>query len=110
VRPELGWPGRHAEVIRESGAAHAGQGDTRLEPGAHWGLQCYRNKVLIEVATLDVLSALTRPLQGDSSVIATLEVLSALPRPLQEDPGILSRTPAVELCPEVVGLRAPHGG
>jgi hypothetical protein len=49
-------------MIRESDAAHAGQGDTRLEPGAHWGLRCYHSKVLIEVATLDVLTALSRPL------------------------------------------------
>jgi hypothetical protein len=48
-------------VIRESGAAHAGKGDTRLEPGVHWGLRCYRSEVLIEVATLDVLPVLTRP-------------------------------------------------
>jgi hypothetical protein len=41
---------------------------------------------------------------------ATLEVLSVLPHPLQEDPGILSRTHAVELCPEVIGPRAPHRG
>jgi hypothetical protein len=61
VRPELGWPGRCAEMIRECRAAHAGQGDTRLESGAYWGLRCYRSKVLIEVATLDVLSALTCP-------------------------------------------------
>jgi hypothetical protein len=40
----------------------AGQGDTRLGPCAHWGLRCYRNEVLIEVATLDVLPALARPL------------------------------------------------
>jgi hypothetical protein len=97
-------------VIYESGAAHAGQGDTHLEPGAHWGSRCYRSEVLIEVATLGVLAALTRPLQRDSSVITTLEVLSALPRPLQRDPGILPRTPAVELCPEVVGLCTPHLG
>jgi hypothetical protein len=51
-----------AEMIRESGAAHAGQGDTRLGPGAHWGLRCYHNEVLIEVATLDDLAALARPL------------------------------------------------
>jgi hypothetical protein len=50
------------EMIRESGAAYAGQVDTRLGPGAHWGLRCYRSKVLIEVATLNVLSALARPL------------------------------------------------
>jgi hypothetical protein len=95
-------------MIRKGGAAHAGQGDTRLEPSAHWSSRRYRSKVLIEVATLDVLPALTRSFQRDSSVLVTLEVLSVLPRPLQEDPGILSRTPAVELCTEVVGLRAPH--
>jgi hypothetical protein len=38
------------------------QGDARLGPGAHWGLQCYRSEVLIEVATLDVLPAFARPL------------------------------------------------
>ena len=54
VRPELGWPGRRVEMIRECGIAYAGQRDTRLEPGAHWDLRCYSNKVLIEVATLDV--------------------------------------------------------
>jgi hypothetical protein len=75
-------------MIRESGAAHVGQGDTRLEPGAHWCLRCYRSKVLIEVAILDVLPALTRP--------------------LQRDPGILPRMPAVELCLEVVGLCTPY--
>jgi hypothetical protein len=36
-------------MIRESDAAHAGQGDTRLGPSAHWGLRCYRSEVLIEV-------------------------------------------------------------
>jgi hypothetical protein len=77
-------------MIRERGAAHAGQWDTRLDPGTRWGLRCYRSKILIEVATLNVSSALPRPLQGD--------------------PGILSRTPAVELCPEVVGLCTPHRG
>jgi hypothetical protein len=54
VRPELGWPSCRAEMIRECGATHAGQWDTRLEPGAYWGLRCYRSKVFIEVATLDV--------------------------------------------------------
>ena len=98
------------EMIRESDAAHASQGDTRLGPGADWGLRCYRNEVLIEVATLDVLPALTRPFQRDPSVITTLKVLSALPRPLQRDLGILPRAPTVELCPEVVGLRTPHRG
>jgi hypothetical protein len=37
-------------MVREGGAAHAGQGDTRLGPGAHWCLRCCRNKILIEVA------------------------------------------------------------
>jgi hypothetical protein len=98
------------EVIREGGAAHAGQGDTRLEQAAHWGLRCYRSEVLIEVATLDVLLAPTRPLQRDLSIIMTLEVLSALSRPLQRDPGILPRAPVVEFYPEVVGLCTPHSG
>jgi hypothetical protein len=51
-------------------------------------LRCNHSKVLIEVATIDVLAALARPFQGY--------------------PGVLSRTPAVELCPEVVGLCAPY--
>jgi hypothetical protein len=49
-------------MIRESDTAHAGQGDTRLGPGAHLGLRCYHNEVLIEVATLNVLPVLARPL------------------------------------------------
>jgi hypothetical protein len=88
VRPELGGLGCRAEMIRERDVAHIDQWDTRLDPGTRWGLRCYRSKILIEVATLDVSSALLRPLQGD--------------------PGILSRTPTVELCPEVVGLCTPH--
>jgi hypothetical protein len=75
-------------MIRESGAAHAGQGDTRLGPGARWGLWCYRSKILIEVAALDVLVALACP--------------------FQRDPGVLSCAPAVEFGPEVVGLCAPY--
>jgi hypothetical protein len=75
-------------MTRKSGAAHAGQGDTRLGPGAHWCLRRNRSEVLIEVATINVLAALAQPFQGY--------------------PGVLSRTPAVELCPEVVGLCAPH--
>ena len=75
-------------MIRQSGAAYSGQGDTRLGPGAHWRLRCNRGEVLIEVTPVDVLAALARP--------------------FQRYPGILSRTPAVEFCPEVIGLRAPH--
>jgi hypothetical protein len=33
-----------------------------LGPGAHWGLWCYRNEVLIEVATLNVLPVLAHSL------------------------------------------------
>jgi hypothetical protein len=65
-------------MIRKSGAAHTGQGDTRLGPGAHWRLQCNRREVLIKVATIYVLAALARP--------------------FQRYPGILSRTPVVEFC------------
>jgi hypothetical protein len=52
-------------MIRESGAAYAGLGDTRLGSGAHWCLRCHRSEVLIKVAALDVLEALARPLQRD---------------------------------------------
>jgi hypothetical protein len=75
-------------MICEGGIAHAGQGDTRLGPGAHWGLLCYHSEVLIEVAALDVLAALARP--------------------FQRDPSVLSRTPAVEFGPEVVCLCATY--
>jgi hypothetical protein len=88
VRPELGWPGRRAKIIRKSGAAHTDQGDTRLGPGAHWCLWCSRSEVLIEVTTIDVLAARERPFQGY--------------------PGVLSHTPTVEFCPEVIGLSAPY--
>jgi hypothetical protein len=36
-----------------------------LGPGAHWCLRCLRSKILVEVATLDVLLTLTRPFQRD---------------------------------------------
>jgi hypothetical protein len=77
-------------MVRERGATYAGQWDTRLDPSTRCGLRCYRSKILIEVVTPDVSSTLLRPLQGD--------------------PGILSRTPAVELCPEVIGLCTPRRG
>jgi hypothetical protein len=62
VWPELGWPGRRAEVICQRSAAHASQWDTRLNSGARWGLRCNRSEVVVEVVALDILSALTRPL------------------------------------------------
>ena len=78
------------EMIRKSGAAYTGQRDTRLGPGAHWCMRCNRSEVLIEVTTIDVLAALARPFQGDS--------------------GVFSRTPTVELHPEVIGLCTPYEG
>ena len=75
-------------MVRVSGAAHAGYGDTHLGPGAHRCLWCNCSEVLVEVATIYVLAALVHY--------------------FQRDPGILSRTPAVELGPEVVGLCAPY--
>jgi hypothetical protein len=75
-------------MIRKSGAAHTSQGDTRLGLGAHWCLRCNRSEFLIKVATIYVLAALVRPFQRDQ--------------------GILSRTPAVEFCPEVIGLCTPY--
>jgi hypothetical protein len=75
-------------MIRKGGATHTGHGDTRLGSGAHRCLWCNRSEVLIKVATIYVLVALSRP--------------------FQRDPGILSRTPAVEFCLEVVGLCTPY--
>ena len=49
-------------MIRERGATHTGQGDTRLELSAYWGLRCNRSEVVVEVVTLDILSMLARPL------------------------------------------------
>jgi hypothetical protein len=42
------------------GTAHTGQRDTRQDRGARWGLRCNCSEVVVEVATLDVLSALLR--------------------------------------------------
>jgi hypothetical protein len=75
-------------MICQCGAVHAGQWDTQLDLGARWGLHCNRSEVVVEVATLDILSALTRPLQRDWSV--------------------LSRTPTVELRPQVLSRCGPH--
>jgi hypothetical protein len=65
-------------MIRERGAAHASQRDTCQDPSTCWGMRFYCSEVVIKVATLDVLSALTRPFQSDT--------------------GIFARTPAVEFC------------
>jgi hypothetical protein len=69
-------------MIRQCGAAHAGQWNTRLDPSARWSLRCNRSEVIIEVVTVDVLSALTHPLQRNA--------------------GIFSRTPAVDFYPQVI--------
>jgi hypothetical protein len=57
-------------MIHESGAAYVNQWDTGPDPGTRWRLRCHRCKVLIEVTPLDVLSVLSRPLQGDAGVLA----------------------------------------
>jgi hypothetical protein len=82
--------------------AHAGQGDTRMDPGARWGLRCNHIEVVVEVATLDVLLALTCPLQRDVGILARMPTVEFCPqviRPLQGDWSVFSRTPVVELCP-----------
>jgi hypothetical protein len=89
-------------MIRQRGAAHTGQGDTRLDPGARWSLRCNRSEVIVEVATLDVLSALMRLFQRDAGILACTPAVEFCPqviRPLQRDWSVLSRTPAVELRP-----------
>ena len=98
-------------MIRQCGAAHAGQWDTRLDPGARWGLRCNRSEVVVEVATLDILSLLTRPFQRDACIIDCTPVVELCPqviRPLQRDWSVFSRTPAVELRPQVLGRRIPY--
>ena len=89
-------------MIRESDAAYASQWDTRLDPGARWSLWCNRSEVVVEVATLDILSALSRPLQRDASVLtrtSTVEFCLQVIRLLQRDRSVLHRVPAVELRP-----------
>jgi hypothetical protein len=49
-------------MIHKSGAAYADQGDTCLGTGTPWGLRCHPSEVLVEVVTIDVLPAPTRPL------------------------------------------------
>jgi hypothetical protein len=87
-------------MICQRGAAYAGQRDTRLDLGARWSLRCNHREVVVEVATLDVLSALVRPLQRDAGILARTPAVEFCPqviRPLQRDWSILDRSPAVEL-------------
>jgi hypothetical protein len=75
-------------MIRQRGAVHADQWDTRLDPGTRWSLWCYCSEVVVEVATLDVLSALTRPLYRDAGILTCtpeVEFCSQVIRPLQRD-------------------------
>jgi hypothetical protein len=65
-------------MIRKCGAANADQWDARVDSGIPWSLWQNWTEVLVEVVTLEVLPALTCP--------------------LQRDPIILARTPAVDLC------------
>jgi hypothetical protein len=98
-------------MVRQCGAAHAGQRDTRLDPGARWGLRCNRSEVVVEVATLNVLSALTRPLQRDVGILARTPAVEFCPqviRPLLRDWSVLPRTSVVELRPEVLNRCGPY--
>jgi hypothetical protein len=111
VWPKLGRPCRRAELIRLRGAAHTSQWDTRLDLGAHRSLLCNRSEVIVEVATLDVLSALSHPLQRDAGILArtpAVEFCMQVIRPPQRDWSVLPHTPAVELRSKVLSRRCPH--
>jgi hypothetical protein len=84
VGPKLGRPGHHSEVVSERCAAHPSHRglDVSLR------LRYSRVKLGLEVPTLDVELALTRPLHGDA--------------------GVLSCMSAVEFRPQVFGLCTPH--
>jgi hypothetical protein len=100
-------------MIRQCGVAHADKWDTLLDPGARWGLRRNRSEVVVEVATLDILSMLTRPLQRDVGILARTPAVELCPqviRPLQRDWSVLSRTLAVELRPHVFDRCGPHRG
>lgn len=60
------------------------------DPGISWRRWCWCTEVGIKVPTLDVLSALMRPLRGNT--------------------GILAHTSTVELCPQVLSSCVPHRG
>src|SRR6185312_3513759 len=81
VRAELGRPCHRAEVIRQRSAVHPSHRGACLYPGIYrWlGYRCVQ--VGIEVAALNVETALSHPLHRDA--------------------GVLTRTPAVELRPQV---------
>ena len=89
VGAELGRPCHCTEVIREHSTAYPSHRGARLYPGIHRRLGCHHVQTSVEVATLDVETALARPLDGDA--------------------GILSCAPAVELRPQVFCSCTPHG-
>jgi hypothetical protein len=100
-------------MIRQRGAAHAGQWDTRLDPGARWGLWCNHSEVIFEVATLDILSVLTCPLERDADILARTPAVEFHPqviRPFHIDWGVLACSLAVELRPQVLSRRGRHRG
>jgi hypothetical protein len=81
--------------------------------GVRWSLLFNRSEVVVEVATLDVLPALTRSLQRDAGILARTPVVEFCPQviwPLQRDWSVLSRTPTVELHPQVLSRCDPHRG
>jgi hypothetical protein len=58
---------------------------------------------LVKVASLEVLPALTCPLQRDSSILARTPAVEFCPQVvLQRDSDILTCMPTVELCPQIV--------
>jgi len=89
VGAELGWPCHGAEMLRQRSTAHPSNWCAWLYPGVHRGLGCHHVQVDVEVAALNVKTALSRLLDGDA--------------------GILSRAPAVELRPQVFCSCTPHG-
>ena len=90
VWAELGRPCHRAEVIRQRSATHPSHRGARLYLGVHRRIGRRHVQVGVEVAALNVETALSRPLHGDA--------------------GILSRAPAVELRPQVFCSCTPHGG
>jgi hypothetical protein len=57
-------------MIRKCSAANTDEWDARLDSGTPWSLWRNWTEVLVEVATLEVLPELTRPLQRDLSILA----------------------------------------
>jgi len=90
VRAELGRPCHCTEVLRQRSAAYPSHRGAQLYPGVHRRLGCHHVQVGIEVAALNVETALSRPLHGDA--------------------GVLTRAPAVELRPQVFCSCTPHYG